>query len=165
MHELLDKIDHWISTNRPHYYALLQPGATSAELDALEDAILLKLPPEFRELYAWHNGQDPMAFESIEGNWSFMSLDEIRNAKEVLDGMIGFDFDDPKHWRRGWVPFLHNGGGSHLCIDVTAEDGGHPGQLVEFWKADSDRPIAFASVSKWLDALWLSMTQGTLDAD
>lgn len=163
--DLLYKIDRWISTNRPHYHELLQSGATSAELDAFENAISLKLPEEFRELYKWHDGQDPMAFESIQGNWSFMSLDEIRVSKQELDGMIGFDFEDPKYWRRGWIPFLHNGGGSYLCVDVEAEDGGHSGQLVEFWKADSDRPIGFASVGKWLDALWLSMKNGTLDAD
>ncbi len=71
----------------------------------------------------------------------------------MLDGMIGYDFDDPKYWRRGWVPFLHNGGGSYLCLDLLAEDGGDPGQLIAFWKQDSDRPIEYPDLRAWIQAV------------
>ena len=82
-----------------------------------------------------------------------MSLEEIAEAKELLDGMIGYDFDDPRYWRRGWVPFLHNGGGSYLCLDLVADDGGSPGQLVAFGKANDDRPVEYRSITAWLIAL------------
>jgi cell wall assembly regulator SMI1 len=80
-----------------------------------------------------------------------------------LDGMIGYDFKDPRHWRRGWVPFLHNGGGSYLCVDLAAEDGGTPGQLIGFWKADKDRPVEYSSVEAWLNNLADSKERGTLE--
>ena len=60
-------------------------------------------------------------------------------------------------------PFLHNGGGSHLCVDVAAEDGGNPDQLIEFWKADEDRPVTYPNLEAWLTELVESMEDGSLE--
>jgi cell wall assembly regulator SMI1 len=60
------------------------------------------------------------------------------------------------------VPFLHNGAGSHLCLDLAAEDGGQVGQLVAFWKRDQDRPVEHRSLEAWLAALVASMESGAL---
>jgi cell wall assembly regulator SMI1 len=160
---LIERLDRWLATNRPDYYALLQPGATDADLDAVETQFAVKLPAAFRELYRWRDGQDSMSFAPLQMNRSFMRLEDVARDKDMLDGMIGFDFDDPKYWRRGWVPFLHNGGGSYLCLDLVAEDGGHPGQLVGFWKQDEDRPVEFPSVEAWLADLVESAEAGVLD--
>ncbi len=81
----------------------------ASQLDAFEQEFSCRLPEAFGQLYQWHDGQDPMASDAISGNRSFMSLDEIRDSKRELDGMNGLDFEDPKYWRRGWIPFLHNG--------------------------------------------------------
>jgi cell wall assembly regulator SMI1 len=159
---LLRRLDRWLAANRPDYYALLQPGATDAELDTFEAHFALELPVAFRQLYLWRNGQDPMSSAPLQMNRSFSTLDEITRTKEQLDGMVGNDFDDPRYWRRGWVPFLHNGGGSYLCLDLLAEDGGRPGQLVAFWKADKDRPVEFPSIEVWLTKLVASMEDGSL---
>ena len=132
-------MDRWLAGRRPDYYAGLRPGVGDAELDAFERRFSLRLPPAFRELYRWRDGQDTTNAESFCDNRMFMPLADVAETKELLDGMIDSDFDDPRYWRRGWVPFLHNGGGSYLCLDMAAEDGGIPGQLIAFWKADHDR--------------------------
>lgn len=160
---LIGRMDRWLAANRPGYYVLLQPGATDAELDAVEARFSLTLPAAFRQLYRWRNGQDPMSSAPLQGNRSFCTLEEIADTKGMLDGMIGSDFDDPRYWRRGWVPFLHNGGGSYLCLDLAAEDGGHPGQLVAFWKRDRDRPVEYPNVEAWLADLVASMEDGSLE--
>ena len=104
-----------------------------------------------------------MSSNPLQLNRTFCTLEDVAGSKEMLDGMIGSDFDLPRYWRRGWVPFLHNGGGSYLCLDVAAEDGGHPGQLIGFWKRDEDRPVEFPSVEAWLDNLVASMEDGSLE--
>jgi len=157
---LIDRIDKWLSTNRADYYATLQAGATPQELDAFEAKFRLSLPPDFRELYQWRNGQSGSA--SLENNRMFSSLDEIASTKEMLDGMIGTDFDDPKWWRQGWVPFLANGGGDHLCVDLTAEDSGTPGQLLEFYHDDETRSVEYPNLEAWLTELADSMENGSL---
>lgn len=160
---LIGRMDHWLASNRPEYYSLLQRGATDSELDAFETRLSLKLPHAFRQLYRWRNGQDSGSFDPLQFNRTFSTLDDVASAKEELDGMIGFDFEDPKYWRRGWVPFLHNGAGSYLCLDLDAEDGGQSGQIIAFWKSDQDRPIKYPCVQAWLASLVTSMENGTLE--
>src|SRR4051812_12366398 len=163
MLEAITRVDRWLAAHRPDYYARLQPGVSDPALDAVESRFSLRLPIAFRELYRWRNGQQPDDSKSLEQNWMFCALEEITDTKDMLDGMIGYDFEDPRYWRRGWVPFLSNGGGSYLCVDLAAEDGGTPGQLVEFWKADQDRPVAYPSVEAWLNGVADSMEQGALE--
>jgi cell wall assembly regulator SMI1 len=160
---LIDRMDRWLVAHRPQYYAQLQSGATDADFAAFDAKFSLRLPEDFRHLYRWRNGQAATCSESLQYNRMFLSLQDSAETKELFDGMIGSDFEDPRHWRRGWVPFLHNGGGSHLCVDLNAEDGGHPGQLIAFWKADDDRPVEFQSLHAWLNDLVCSMEDGSLD--
>lgn len=163
--ELIGRMDAWLAVRRPDYHALLQPGVDDGALDAFEAKFSLKLPEAFRALYRWRNGQPNSSFDSLQGNRMFSALEDIADTKEMLDDMIGFDFEDPATWRRGWVPFLSNGGGSHLCLDINAQGGGQPGQLLGFWKADQDRPVEHASVEAWLAELVASMEAGTVEFD
>jgi len=160
---LIGRLDRWLAANRPDYYARLQPGVTDAQLDAFDARFALKLPAAFRALYRWRNGQADGNYKSFQMNRMFSPLESVADTKELFDGMIGHDFDRPEWWRRGWVPFLSNGGGSHLCVDVAAEDGGQGGQLVAFWKADEDRDIEYPSVEAWLADLVESMESGELE--
>lgn len=159
---LLQRLDRWLAINRPDYYSCLRPGTSDAALDAFEAKFSLRLPEAFRLFHKWRDGQEPSNLESIQDNRMFSSLEEIAETKDLLDGMIGYDFDDPRWWRRGWVPFLSNGGGDHLCLDLAAEDGGTPGQLVAFWHDWEDRSVEYPSFEDWLRELVDSMEQGTL---
>jgi len=161
--ELISKLDQWLKIHRPDYHASLQSGVSEADLAAFESQFSLKLPITFRQLYQWKSGQDPGAFEALQFNRMWMTLADIAEVKDMMDGMIGYDFEDPRYWRRGWVPFLGNGGGSYLCLDLAAEDGGQPGQVLEFWKADEDRPVIWADIQAWLADLVRSMGDGALE--
>ena len=163
--DLINRMDDWLRENRPEYYSKLLPGIDDAALDRVESQFQLQLPAEFRALYRWRNGQPPNVFESFQENWMFPRLKDIVDTKKMLDSMIGEDFDEPTWWRRGWIPFLSNGGGDHLCLDLTAEDGGTPGQIILFWHDEGDRDIEFPSVRRWLSDLVHSMEQGTLELD
>jgi cell wall assembly regulator SMI1 len=163
MHPTIARIDRWLAAYRPDYYAQLQPGVNDAALDTFESQFSLQLPAAFRELYLWRNGQHGDCSDRLQMNRMFSSLEEITDLKAELDDLIDCDFDDPRYWRRGWVPFLHNGGGSHLCVDIAAEDGGVSGQLIGFWKADKDRPVEYPSVEGWLSGLADLMETGQLE--
>ncbi len=160
---LLQQMESWLAENREDYFANLQPGVTPAQLDQFETEFRLKLPPAFRQLYQWRNGQKIDCYESLVENRMFMSLEDIADAKRCLDPMIGMDFTDPTHWRRGWVPFLSNGGGDYLCVDITAKDGGSSGQIREYWHADDDRDVPHDDLREWLTYLVESMEDGSLD--
>ena len=160
---LLGRMERWLAANRPDYLAGLQPGASEAKLNRFEARFGLKLPTAFRELYRWRNGQVDGCYDSLQMNRMFTPLEDVADVKDMFDGMIGTDFERDGWWRRGWVPFLSDGGGSHLCLDSTAEGGGEVGQLVAFWKADADRPVEYPSVKAWLEELVASMEDGSLE--
>jgi len=160
---LIERLNHWLEKNRPDYYAHLMPGVTDARLDAFEAQFSLKLPAAFRQLYRWHNGHDQLRSESLVQNLMFSSLGDIARVKELMDDMIGSDFDEPRWWRRSWVPFLENGAGDHLCVDLAAEDGGTPGQVLMFYHDCDDRPIRSTSLEAWLADLVTSMESGSLE--
>jgi cell wall assembly regulator SMI1 len=160
---LIERVDRWLAVNRPDYYASLRPGATDASLDAFEARFSLRLPGPFRAFYRWRDGQKPDCSASFQNHRMFSSLDQVAETKDMLDGMIGSDFEDPRWWQRGWVPFLANGGGDYLCLDVTAVGGGEPGQLIAFWHDWEDRSVKFPSFEAWLRQLADSMEAGTLE--
>ena len=163
MSDLLVRLDKWLSANRPDYYGKLLRGASPEHLNAFEKKFQLQLPSGFRALYQWRNGQDPNCSASLQDNWMFSRLEDLSDSKETLDGMIGFDFEDPKWWRRGWIPFLSNGGGDHLCVDLSAEDGGAPGQLLTFYHDWEKRAVEHPNLQAWLTELVESMENGTLE--
>ena len=134
--ELLPRLENWLEENRPDFFGNLQDGVSEASLDAFETKFSVNLPDSFRQLYRWRNGQDRLHLSSFQDNLMFLSREEITNAKSLLDEMIGVDFDDPDWWRKDWVPFLGNGGGDHLCLDLGGFDDGTPGQVIDFWHDD-----------------------------
>ncbi len=150
---LFKELDALLARNRPSYYAALQPGATAAMLDEFEQRFSLQLPPAFRALYQWRNGQHPACSANLHRNRMFTPLGDVADTKDMLDGMIGADFEDERWWRRAWVPFLSNGGGDHLCLDLCAEDGGQPGQLIAFRHDEPLRKIEWPSVQAWIKEL------------
>jgi cell wall assembly regulator SMI1 len=160
---LIGRMDRWLAANRPDYHARLQPGLPDAALDAFEARFSLALPEAFRLFYRWRNGQEPACEASFQGNRRFSPLEEIAATKDLLDGMIGSDFDDPRWWRRGWVPFLGNGGGDHLCLDLGPEAGGPPGRVIAFWHDWEDRSVRSPSFETWLLDLVASMEDGRLE--
>ncbi|MEW4452000.1 SMI1/KNR4 family protein [Bremerella sp. JC817] len=162
MEEILKGIDDWLRVHRPAYHRRLRSGVMPEKFSAFAAAFAQELPADLIALYRWHDGQDPMSSDAMQGNRTFMTFDEVCETKAELDGMIGSDFEDPRYWRRGWIPFLHNGGGSYLCVDTEAVDGGMAGQLIAFWKSDSDRPIEHLSIREWASKLLQSMQNGTL---
>jgi cell wall assembly regulator SMI1 len=103
--------------------------------------------------------------EAFFDNHLFIPLEHSASSKELLDGMIGYDFEDPAWWRRGWVPFTESYGGDHECVDVDAEGGGTPGQVLSFWHDEARRKIKGDSVEAWFGALVDKMEDGRLEWD
>ncbi len=157
MNQLIAQLDTRLCRHRPDYYGSLQSGVTEEALNKLQQSLSSHLPPIFLDLYRWRNGQAANCSANLIDNWMFCSLEDVVSTKEMLDGMIGFDFEDPRWWGRGWVPFLSNGGGDYLCIDLTAEFGGTPGQLIAFFHDWEKRPVKFADMQTWLQTLVASL--------
>jgi cell wall assembly regulator SMI1 len=164
MQSLIVRADAWLKASRPDYYAKLRPGVDDAALDAYQARFGLALPIQFREIYRWRDGQDLGAdARALVHNHMFMPLSESATSKELLDGMIGADFDNPAWWRRGWVPFTLSFGGDHYCVDLEAEAGPTRGQIIDFWHDDPTRNVRAPSLAHWFRELVVAMEQGRLE--
>lgn len=160
--ELIARLDRCLATTRTEYFAHLQPGVTTDQLDRFETRFNLRLPIEFRLMYEWKNGQESANYQSLYMNWIFPPLEDIASTKEMLDEMIETDFDSPDWWRREWIPFLDNGGGDRLVLDLGSLGSHQPRPLITFWHDSPKRNICYASMEVWLKDLVESMENGSL---
>ena len=156
---LIDQLDCELARSRPDYYSQLQSGVDLRAIHDLLTRLAKPLPPEFVSLYSWRNGQKPDCSASLIDNWMFSPLEDVISTKDMLDGMIGTDFEEPSWWSRDWIPFLSNGGGDHLCLDLFAGFGGSPGQIITFRHDWENRSAKFPNMESWLQSVVNSLAE------
>lgn len=159
MTQSIERLDAELARRRPDYYSQLQSGVDRWTIHDLQARLAKPLPAEFVSLYSWRNGQKPDCSANLIDNWMFSPLEDVISTKDMLDGMIGTDFEEPGWWSRGWLPFLSNGGGDHLCLDLFAEFGGSPGQLLAFWHDWENRSPKFPDIESWLQSVVNSLAE------
>jgi cell wall assembly regulator SMI1 len=158
MPSLLDRLDRWLSEHRALYHASLRPGVPERQLMALERELGRNLPPGLRALYRWHDGQSADCTLALQYNWTFMPLDDICVARAALAQLLdGGEFPESNWWSPGWFPFLDNGGGDHLCVDLDGCFGGPPGQVLTFHHDIEFRDVEFPGLDSWLAAFLSSL--------
>jgi cell wall assembly regulator SMI1 len=150
---LLARLDTLLQQHRPDYYAKLNPPASAATLAAFETEFQLTLPAELRQWFGWHDGQQPMCFDSLVGYYSLPSLDDMADSMRINCELLADGDFVPNWWRPGWLPFVTNGSGDHLCLDLEGTFTGSPGQLIEHWHDWEARTVVFPNITAWLAAV------------
>lgn len=150
---LLARLDALLRAHRPAYYAQLNPPASAAALAAFEARFQLTLPPELRQWFGWHDGQRAMCFDGLVGFHELPSLEDMAESMRINRELLADGDFVANWWRPGWLPFLSNGSGNHLCLDLEGTFTGYPGQLIEHWHDDADRTVVFPTITAWLAAV------------
>jgi cell wall assembly regulator SMI1 len=151
--DLLSRLDDLLQQHRPDYYAALNPPATAAEIAAFEAEVGLQLPPELRAWYGWHNGQHGGCFDTLEANHECASLRDMADTMRINRELLEAGDFVANWWRPGWLPFLTNGNGDQVCLDLEGTFTGQPGQLIEHWHDWEQRDILFPNLTAWLAAV------------
>lgn len=162
MREWIRRLDQWLRSHRPEYYARLLPGATDEELDQLERQVSRALPEAFRDLYRWRNGTpDDLETEALIHNYSFITVQESGQVWSVLKELLDSgDFDRPNWWRPGWIPILGSWGGDNVCVDLEGTFTGHSGQVLDFVHDDEGRDILAPSLDAWGETFVAGLAEG-----
>ena len=154
-----ETLEAWLKANNPTLMADLNPPASDADIQNLEQKIGSRLPEDFIQCLKIHDGQkgeSEWLFSGLEFLSSQRILDEWAIWKDLLDGG---DFDDaevkpeadirPVWWSPKWIPFTYNGTGDHLCLDLDPAGGGRIGQVITLWHDDGARKKKADSFAQW----------------
>ncbi|MCD9120615.1 SMI1/KNR4 family protein [Cupriavidus sp. UGS-1] len=180
--QLWKRLDTLLLERAEPMYAILKPPAQSADIDALEHTLRLRLPDDARQCYMCHGGQHFQDWNSL-AFFPFLywhDLDRIREDTKFLstfreegiaaDGnadmwfqpndsiaahqCVRFDYWNPK-----WIPIAKSVTGVRLFIDLAPGPAGRVGQLV-VWEQDNNAnaqlvvaPSLAAYLSDMADAL------------
>jgi cell wall assembly regulator SMI1 len=159
MKKAWDKFEIWLAANWSESLSHLNPPATDDEILELENVLNHKLPEDYKACLKIHNGQDE-DFGGFFDNSEFLSTKAVIAQYSIWKQLLeSGHFDDIKSspetgikdtwWNNLWIPFTHNGGGDHYCIDLDPTSNGQHGQIITMWHDMPEREIESISFSEW----------------
>lgn len=170
------RIERWLAGNAPAVLDGLRPGASDAEIDAVESALNVRFPDDLRASIRLHDGQDPEA-PTLLPDGQLLALDELRDRwsfqRELLDArdpiMDSVSEPDPgvrpDWWNPCWIPLTDDISSDYLCCDLNPAPGGAIGQVITFWHDSPARSLRAPSITAWLTAIANSLESGCLVYD
>jgi len=149
---------------------VLNPPATEAEIQQLEDAIGFELPAELEALYKITNGQqDPYQVEPQTGQYA-VALFGYYEFLSTTDALAAYEFQQQMHesggsiddeitvrngdpvssvvWKEGWLP-IAGSGANHVAIDLSPLPGGTYGQLIPIGADEFERFVLASTLSEF----------------
>lgn len=155
---LLERLAAFARERAPSLHGTLLPGASAAEIEALEAELGSALPPDLRALWQFADGQSG---GSIFWNQTITSVHDARATRKRMMNLGAIQFG-PNYWDAGLVPFLARGNGDHTCVDVAGAYG-PAGSVLDFnHEQPGAREILFENVQQWLEHLVEALESGVL---
>lgn len=169
MHDSWKKLESWLAENWPEGLTALNPPASAEQISKLERQLEVKLPEDFVSCLKVHNGQS--GYSPILDGMEFLSSEEIYNQWFVWKDLLNSgDFKDISSepeagiksdwWNPKWIPFTHNGGGDHLCLDLDPATSGSVGQIITMWHDMEARELKAKSFGQYFDAYVAGVLSG-----
>ncbi|WP_155298653.1 SMI1/KNR4 family protein [Deinococcus kurensis] len=155
--ELLARLDVWVAREVPLHHATLRPGVTDAALDAFEARQGVTFPPALRALYRWHDGGDLFGLEFL--SLAHLEFNRVAWAEIAADRLPDLDEGIASHppgailllYATGdWLPFLHDGGGNHVALDLHPGPAGRVGQVITVGPDEDDRYVLAPDLEAFL---------------
>jgi cell wall assembly regulator SMI1 len=161
MEQTWQKFETWLANNWPEGLTSLNPPASDEQISRLEAQLGATLPADFVACLKVHNGQN--GFSSVFDGVEFLSCEEIYSQwtvwKDLLDGgeFKGISSEPDQGikndwWNSKWIPFTHNGGGDHLCLDLDPAVSGSVGQVITMWHDMGAREFQARSFGEYFEA-------------
>lgn len=173
----IERIAGWVAKNLPDGPELLLPPASAQAIADAEQRLALRFPPDLRALYRLADGQAPGS-PSLWFAFRWMPLAEAVDAAGFLDDSFpdGINLDHPDHapiqadpevrpawWCRGWLPFMENGGGDYLCVDLNPASASAQGQVVTYYHDDVFRRRIAGDVGSLFSEISEQLSNGTAE--
>ena len=169
------KLERWIQANAPELHETLQAGASDQKIAQLEQQLGVTLPEDYKTFLKLCDGQSEeseagfydgelLSVKSVKFQWDVWKrlLDDnaFEGIKSEPDEGVRDDW-----WNPRWIPFTHDGGGNHLCLDLEPSEGGTVGQVITMWHDSEKRKIKFPSFTAWLEMVLNGVEAGEIVFD
>lgn len=82
MQDLLERLEMWLTNNRPNYADQLLPGLSLEEILEITNPLPFQQSDQVIELYRWHNGT-PDIYEYFFSFYRFLPLQEA--VEDLID--------------------------------------------------------------------------------
>ncbi len=170
---LLARLDAALAKASPSLAARLRPGATDAQIAAVEKYLGFPFPPALADIYRWHDGVETKAGGRYAPPGMFFSywLAPLASLQEHHAMMREFardgtyaktDRGGDGWWNDRWIPFFHNMEGGTVCVDTVGWSTGDVGQVLEEWHDDAARKVTYRDLDAWLETYVTALEAGVL---
>ncbi len=169
------KLNPWMAANAPELEQSLQQGANSQEILELEQHLGVTLPEDYKLFLGLCNGQADDALAEFY-NGELLSIANIKFQWDAWKNLLetntfsGISSQPDKGirndwWNLKWIPFTHDGGGNHFCLDLAPANGGHVGQVITMWHDSSEREFVASNFTAWLEDILNGVETGAIVFD
>jgi cell wall assembly regulator SMI1 len=168
------RLEKWLKRHLPVGLNSLCSGLGERPIAAFEDAIGQKLPADFRESLAIHDGQQREPDVGIVFGLRLLSLhegclEEWRFYEGQLKSIAAGQFKNDCYpegavgtdiLNKGWVPVAADWGGNFLAIDLAPRDNGTRGQVINFGRDERCHCVLARSWGHFLEDVADELEQG-----
>lgn len=145
--------------------AMLNSGASSEELAALERHVGMTLPTSLRQFLSEHNGQSNKAKFGIYKGSQILSTDGICAQWDTWKGIDSelmnadcaeFMSSKPEgviksmYTNQRWIPLTHDWAGNHVGLDFDPDTRGKIGQVIAFGRDQDEKVLLADSFDEFL---------------
>ena len=151
----------------PDVEELLNPSVAEAEIEQAESLIGFQFPDEFRKLYMKHNGEGDQVMGVMAG-FGWMDLRTVtgtwRGRQELPYDIISGKPDAVKEggYRKGWIPFAEDGGGSLLVMDLEPGTRGSYSQIISLDRNTNISYVIAESFGQFIESIVSELRTGDL---
>ncbi|MGN7762966.1 SMI1/KNR4 family protein [Paenibacillus sp. 22594] len=153
----------------PDVEDLLNPAAEEAEINHAESMMNCRFPDDFRQLYMKHNGEGEQVFGVMAG-FSWMALQSVtaswrgrqNSGCDIISGKP--DAVQEGEYRKGWVPFAEDGGGSFLVMDLEPGVKGSYGQIITLDRNSNISYVISESLGHFFEFIESGFSNGEINA-
>jgi uncharacterized protein (TIGR02996 family) len=155
------RLENWCRQHHPLLVEMLNPGATTEEIAALEEVIGQPLPADVRESFAIHNGErEDISFilgdrllelSAVTDQWNgWRGLEDMNDeisdvAESWPENAIRLEYANP-----GWVPLTQDSGSCFLGVDLDPGPAGRVGQVINFGRDEEHKCVLASGWAEFL---------------
>jgi cell wall assembly regulator SMI1 len=161
---VLARLDRWYAANLPADQYVFNAPATDAAIKGLERAIGTDMPPAWRQLYRWHDGEKDDRHGHIYGLPLLPLADvasQLQSWAKILAYFKGDRYPvpgggwpegavDPAYINPRWIPLTHDGSGNHIGIDLDPWPAGRVGQVILYGRDEDVKVVLAESLGKFI---------------